>query len=286
MSGDIDEATATGEVAEIFAEVRQLWGVPYVSAIHRFMAAQPSLLEWSWAAVAPAFHNGVAQKAADQCAEGLDLSSIDPIPSEVLAAWDMSEADRKAVLDICASFIRVSPINMMFAGLTATLLTEPSVPTKTTIEPVDLPASLPPLPEMADLTGLPSGQNDALHLFASDMVRKPFVPGLYRMLAHWPNLMMHLAVVLPPRLADDRSVAAYDELRARIDAAVPGVRATLPPEPRYPPRPIDEAGQHFLEIIKTYRKTSPEMVVASSIIQAAIIGARNWTITHSDRNPT
>ena len=274
MSGDIDEAAATGEVAEIFAEVRQLWGVPYVSAIHRFMAAQPGLLEWSWAAVAPAFHNGVAQKAAAQCAEGLDLSSIDPIPSEVLAAWDMSEADRKAVLHICASFVRVSPINMMFAGLTATLLTELSVPANTTIEPLVPPAMLPPLPEMVDLAALPEGQSEALHLFASDMVGKPFVPGLYRMLAHWPNLMMHLAVVLPPRLADDRSVAAYDELRARIDAAVPGVRATLPPVPKQPPRPNDDASQHFLKIIKTYRKTSPEMVVASSIIHSAITGGR------------
>ena len=274
MSSEIGEATATGEVAEIFAEVRQLWGVPYVSAIHRFMAAQTGLLEWSWAAVAPAFNSGVAQKAAAECAEGLDLNMIDPIPSEVLAAWEMSEKDRKAVLDICASFIRVSPINMMFAGLTATLLTESSVPSTATRDSIDPPDMLPPLPDMVDLSGLPSGQNEALHLFASDMVGKPFVPGLYRMLAHWPSLMMHLSVVLPPRLADERSVAAYDELRARIDAAVPGVRATLPPEPQHPPRPSNEASQHFLEIIKTYRKTSPEMVVASRIIGAAMNGAR------------
>ena len=47
MSGEIEEVTATGEVAEFFAEVRQLWGVPNVSAIHHFMAAQRGLLELS-----------------------------------------------------------------------------------------------------------------------------------------------------------------------------------------------------------------------------------------------
>ncbi len=270
MSSEVGEATATGEIAKVFAEVRQLWGVPYVSAIHRFMAAQPGLLEWSWAAVAPAFRNGLAQQTAAQCAEGLDLNAIDPIPDEVLAAWQMSDDDRKAVLDICASFIRVSPINMIFAGLTATLLTESAAPVMTSADSVEPPVMLPALPEMVDMTTLGTGQSSSLHLFASDMVGQPFVPGLYRMLAHWPSLMMHLAIVLPPRLADARSIAAYDELRAQIDAAVPGVRATLPAEPAEPPRPSDEAGQHFLEIIKTYRKTSPEMVVASRIIQAAI----------------
>ncbi|MEM8972738.1 MAG: hypothetical protein AAGD43_11805 [Pseudomonadota bacterium] len=275
MSGEIDEATASGEIARIFTEVRELWGVPYVSAIHRFMAAQPGLLEWSWAAVAPAFHSGLAQQAAAKCAEGLELGTIEPIPSEVLAAWRMSRDDQQAVLDICASFIRVSPINMMFAGLTATLLTETAVPPTASADKVASPAMLPPLPDMVDLTALPQGEHDALYLFASDMVGQPFVPGLYRMLAHWPSLMMHLAVVLPPRLSDDRSVAAYDELRARIDAAVPGVRAMLPPEPAQPQRPSDEASQHFLEIIKTYRKTSPEMVVASTIIRAAMIGSRS-----------
>ncbi len=273
MSGEVDEASASGEIASIFSEVRELWGVPYVSAIHRFMAAQPGLLEWSWAAVAPAFRSGAAQQAAAECAEGLDLSAIEPIPNEVLKAWGMSRGDQQAVLDICASFVRVSPINMMFAGLTATLLTEAAVPSTIATNQIAPPAMLPPLPDMVDLEALPQGESDALHLFASDMVGKPFVPGLYRMLAHWPNLMMHLAVVLPPRLSDERSVAAYDELRARIDAAVPGVRTTLPPEPTHPPRPSDEASRHFLEIIKTYRKTSPEMVVASSIIRAALTPA-------------
>ena len=270
MSGEVGEAAATGEIAAIFSDVRKLWGVPYVSAIHRFMASQPGLLEWSWAAVAPAFRNGVAQQAAADCADGLTLNAIEPIPDEVLRAWDMSDDDRRAVLDICSSFIRVSPINMMFAGLTATLLMEAGQPTATDVPSVATPTMLPALPEMADMAALAAGQSDALHLFAADMVGKPFVPGLYRMLAHWPNLMMHLAVVLPPRLADSSSTAAYDELRARIDAAVPGVRATLPLEPTQPLRPSDEACNHFLEIIKTYRKTSPEMVVASSLIREAM----------------
>ncbi|MEM9358026.1 MAG: hypothetical protein AAGB04_17630, partial [Pseudomonadota bacterium] len=190
MSGEVDEASASGEIASIFSEVRELWGVPYVSAIHRFMAAQPGLLEWSWAAVAPAFRCGIAQQAAAECAEGLDLSAIEPLPNEVLTAWGMSRDDQQAVLDICASFIRVSPINMMFAGLTATLLTEATAPPMASADQAAPPAMLPPLPDMIDLAALPPGEHDALHLFASDMVGKPFIPGLYRMLAHWPSLMM------------------------------------------------------------------------------------------------
>ena len=56
MTGEISEAEARGEIAAIFTELRTLWGVPYVSAIHRYLAAKPGFLEWAWDAVAPAFN--------------------------------------------------------------------------------------------------------------------------------------------------------------------------------------------------------------------------------------
>lgn len=87
MAGEISEDQATGEIAEIFAELKVLCGVPYVSAIHRYLAAKPGFLEWAWAAVAPAFRDGQAQEAGWRAAAGLTLPPLDPIPAAALRAW-------------------------------------------------------------------------------------------------------------------------------------------------------------------------------------------------------
>ena len=50
MSGqlisEILEKDATGDIADIYAEIRRLWGVPNVTTIVRHVAAVPGALEW------------------------------------------------------------------------------------------------------------------------------------------------------------------------------------------------------------------------------------------------
>ena len=49
MLAELREADATGEIAAIYAEIRRLWAVPYVSSLQRHLATLPGWLEWSWA---------------------------------------------------------------------------------------------------------------------------------------------------------------------------------------------------------------------------------------------
>ena len=83
MLAEINENDATGEIARIFAEIRHLWGVPYVSAIHRHLATRPGVLEWAWEAVAPAFRDGRSQIAGWGAADGAAIPPLDPIS----ASW-------------------------------------------------------------------------------------------------------------------------------------------------------------------------------------------------------
>ena len=73
--------------------------------------------------------------------------------------------------------------------------------------------------------------------FATLSGGKPFVPGLYRMLAQWPALLAHLSVVMAPRLASEQTGAVFDIVRARIDAAVPDVFAQMSAPGALPPAP-------------------------------------------------
>lgn len=267
---EVSETEATGEIAAIFDEVRTLWGVPYVSAIHRTMAGWPGFLEWAWAVVAPAFRDGSGQEAGWQAVAGLDLPALDPIPAAALRAWGIDAAALATVRDAAEGFVRVAPVNMIFAGLVKQLLdgATPEAPARRSAWIA--PPSLPSPPDMVDLSAIDPAAREVVMLFASEMGGKPFVPGLYRMLGHWPALVAHLATTLRPRMASVPVGAAFDEIRRRIDVAVPKVLAGLPPVPSSPPRPSDADRARFLDVGQTYRKTSPELIVVGLLMGDAL----------------
>ena len=273
MLAEINEKDATGEIARIFSEIRHLWGVPYVSAIHRHLATRPGVLEWAWAAVGPVFRDGRAQEAGWRCADGVAIAALDRIPRAALTVWGVDDRALATVREVAEGFERVAPVNMMFAGLVKSLLDgkspgdSPALAGSSSWSP---PAALPVPPAMVALDALAPAERAVLMQFASTSDGKPFVPGLYRMLAHWPGLLAHLATVLVPRLTAAPANAACDSLRARIDAAVPQVLAALPPLPAQSPMPSAAERQHFMTIGGTYRKTSPELVVLGRLIREAL----------------
>lgn len=270
MAGEISETEATGEIATIFAELRALWGVPYVSAIHRYLAGKPGFLEWSWDAVAPVFRDGSGQEAAWCAAAGLAVPPLDPIPAAALRVWGIDATALAAVRTAAEGFVRVAPVNMVFAGLLKQLLDGASPTGAVSRKAWTAPAPLPAPPDMVDLAKLDPAARAATMLLASEMGGKPFVPGLYRMLAHWPGLMAHLATTLGPRLTSAPVTSAFDELRSRIDVAVPQVLAGLPPVASSRPRPSGADLADFFNVGQTYRRTSPELVVVGKLLADAL----------------
>jgi len=271
MLAEISETDATGEIAHIFEEIRQLGGVPYVSAIYRHLATRNGLLEWAWEAVGPAFRNGSAQEAAWRGATNLALAPLDRISQDALSVWSVDNEALATVKAVTESFMRVSPVNMMFAGLVKALLEGRSrgggsMPAAPWLPP----ASLPVPPSMVAPEGLDQASHGVLMQFSQPTGATPFVPGLYRMLAHWPGLLAHLATVLVPRLASTEVTAACDHIRARIDATLPDVLAGLPATQPMRPFPAQAERTHFLSIGGTYRKTSPELVVLCRLIRDAL----------------
>lgn len=273
MLAEVAESEATGEIAAIFAEVRELWGVPYVSAIQRHLATRPGFLEWAWEAVGPAFRSGAAQVAAEQAAAGVALAPLAAIPRDALSVWGVDDSGLSAIRATAQGFVRVAPINMMFAGLVKALLVG-AVPASAGRAKATMdwrkPNALPAPPPMIAVDKLDAAQRGVLLRFATATNGAPFVPGLYRILAHWPAFLAHLATVLPPRLMETAMTQAFDDIRARIDAAVPGVLATLQARPVSRAMPSHDERAHFVTIGATYRKTSPELIVLGRLIGDAL----------------
>ncbi|ETX00709.1 MAG: hypothetical protein ETSY1_10205 [Candidatus Entotheonella factor] len=271
MLAELSEQNATGEIARIYTEIRELCAVPYVSSLQRHLATRTGWLEWAWAIVRPVFVDGSAQTQAWQLATALDIQPLPSLSRSALRLLGVDAVGEQAIRDICDSFIRVSPTNLMLSGLLRQVLEGqlPSGPERSNdnwTPPLSLPA-LPPLVHPEDLT---ADQRAVLLQFGTEVDGQPFVPGLYRMLAHWPAYLAHLATVLVPRFEDAETTACCQSLLQRLDAAIPDLFASLPAQDVCPPAPPRAEYGAVLEVLNRYRKTSPEMVVLGTLIRDAL----------------
>src|SRR4030095_4573040 len=101
---ELQERDATGAIAGIYAEIRRLWDVPYVSSLQRHLAARPGWLEWTWAALAPAFTSGRAQRVAWRAADTLSVPRLAPIAGDALRVWGGGDTGSAAIRATAASF--------------------------------------------------------------------------------------------------------------------------------------------------------------------------------------
>ena len=271
MLAELHERDAAGEIAKIYAEIRRFWAVPYVSSLQRHLATRPGWLEWTWAALRPVFVSGTAQRAAWRAAENLQVPKLAPISRDALRVWGVRDEAEAAVRATCASFVRVSPVNLMLSGLLRRLIRgERPVGAAAARQEWTPPDPLGPLPALVDITSLPPRERAVLVTLGTTVGEQPFVPGLYRMLAAWPFFLGHVATELAPRLHDAETRAACQRLQEAVDAEVPAVFEALPPLDLDMNMPSTDEFAHVLGALDAYRKTSPEMVVVGRMIGGSL----------------
>lgn len=275
MLAELPERDAAGTLADIYAEIRRLWAVPYVSSLQRHLATKPGWLEWVWAAVGPVFASGRAQTAAWDAVSTIDLPRLAPISRDALGVWNVDERGATAMRDVAESFARVAPVNLALAGLLRRLMAgdrpDGASDRGSAWTP---PTALPPLPSLVDPAAISKAERGVLLSLGTRVDGEPFVPGLYRMLAHWPGALAHLATALRPILDDPATHAAFARVNEAIDACVPALFAALPPLPASPPLPSAAEFPAVRAALDGYRKTSPEMIVVGRIVGRALPSLR------------
>lgn len=266
---ELPEEEATGDIARIYGEIRDTYGAPYVSSLQRHFATYPRVLEWAWGIVAPGFHNGLIPQTASRIASDANHErALASLSASELRALGVNEDDEQTIRNVCENFVRVAPLNLLFAGCIRALLEGTPPPSGAAAPATDwrAPESLPPLPPMCDLEQLAPAQAASMKLVSTRMGDQVFVSGLYRMLALWPAYFDHIAAQLAPRLADAGFRERGETLAQHIVDAVPMVLAALPAPPDFPV-PDASLHVHLCEAIATYRRTSPEMVIVGTLLR-------------------
>jgi hypothetical protein len=214
----IAEADATGEIAELYADIRGTLGMPLVNLIWRSLAAIPGGLAWAWPAVKPLYANGRIQGEASALRKNQRLPAMRPMPVAALRAVGVDAKAEETIRGILESYDRGNPLNIIaLSALLAILRDEVSADSrrKASISVADdLPLSVK-LPPLLPLDGIP---DDTMSLIrAVNRIgargRDHIIVSMPRHMAHWPGFLSLYWAILTP-------VDASGALSRCIDAVV------------------------------------------------------------------
>lgn len=267
MLRELAESEVSGELATIYDEIRTFSAVPYVSSLQRHLATMPGCLEYTWMACRPAFESGHLQHTAWRLATADAFTPFPKVSRPALRLMGVDDAAIEQIRNIYANFVRVAPVNLLFAGVVERLV-QGGVPGEAPAE-VSAPALPGMLPPMAAL--MPHDQMDedvdrVLMQLATELGGEPFVPGLYRLLAAWPAYLSHVATLVEPQLKSQEQRGVRRATAMQIVGASAEILDRLPAlDERYEP-PDEGQKKAILSAIQTYRVTSPEMIVFGSLL--------------------
>jgi hypothetical protein len=269
LLGELLEDQATAEIAAIYAEIRRFSGVPYVSSLQRYLATMPGVLEWAWRAVRPAMVSGVIPETGWRLARAVRIPALPRVSAAVLRTWGVDTAGLTAIRNIAENFVRVSPVNLMTGACLRLLLTGTRPAGGDFAGDWTPPVMLAPMPGNIDPATLSPDRQAVLMQLATEMDGKPFVPALYRQLAHWPAFLAWIATELGPRFAASETGPARAAFRDAAWNEAPAIVSRLPGLPDLAP-PDPATVTRILAAIEGYATTSPEMVMFGRLILDAL----------------
>jgi hypothetical protein len=210
----IAEASATGETAALFADIRATVGVRVVNLVWRHLATIDGALPWTWQAVRPLYSGAIADRAVIGFRRDMVLPKLGSLAGDESPSVD-------AVL---ASYDHSNTINLFTLGALVAWLRRDVASNGVPEEGARLPApdvTLPRLASEADVA--PDVWQRVLRLNRFGDRPEPLIlASMYRHLAHAPVFLERLEAALAPVQADgslDHAIqanrhAAHD--RARV----------------------------------------------------------------------
>ncbi len=275
MMEELPEAEAKGELAVIYEEMRTTCAVPYVSSLQRHIATMPGCLEYAWALFRPAFTSGLLPETAWRPASMIPVQPLPPLTPAALHLLGVDATGARAIRNICENFIRVAPINLLFAGAVERVLEGAEATGQGTTVLWSPPEALAPMPALVDMDEADAELRAVLLQLGTEVGGGPFVPGLYRLIARWPGYLAHAATELTPLLRSELARAERTAISRNIVAAADEILAAVAPTDMAPPSAAQ--GQDIITAIHTYRVTSPEMIVFGTLLRDALPPEGDWS---------
>ena len=127
---EITENEATGEVAEIYQDIRETMNMPFPQTIWRNLATKEGALHWVWYSLKPIYQSGAVAHYASEVRRSLDVPSVSTIPESAFYILGIGDQDRQHISEFLDSLNFGNSQNII--GLSA-LYSAPLDETKTKI---------------------------------------------------------------------------------------------------------------------------------------------------------
>ncbi|MBI1396889.1 MAG: hypothetical protein GC151_12990 [Betaproteobacteria bacterium] len=208
----VDEATATGETARIFADIRATMGIPLVTSIWRGLAGMDDSLPRVWERMKPLYESGFPERALDRSIDRAALPAPVALASPQLACIGIGRADLEEIRTILSAYNRSNGLNLVaLAGLiTPSSAARPDVPERRSLPAWPRLRRLPSRAEIGAETWEMIRYVNSLGATGLDAA----VATLWRHLAHWPAFLALVYGALAPLHADGRLIQASERLVA------------------------------------------------------------------------
>jgi hypothetical protein len=228
------ESEASGEIAELYADIRTTLGTSVVNLIWRNLATMPGALQWTWSTVRP-LYLGPAAGHAEAVRRKLPVPCVPRLSVDTLAAAAIDRTARTAIHAILESYHHTNALALVV--LSALLETydpgacDVALGSETTSIPVQ--TELPALPPMATLPAELRRLIEELNGFGEDT--EPFlIASMYRHLAYWPPYLAIVRSMLAPYQADGslNALTAFTRVVGRAHGKVLARQLAPGPEPK------------------------------------------------------
>jgi len=217
----VTEAGATGQIADIFADIRHVYHVGVVNLIWRHLATFPGALPWVWESVRPLYVDGTIEREAAALRASIALPDLPGFPAAAFAAAGLSERDIEQIRVVLAAYdrtnamalIALSAVDCKIAGTQG----EADCAFAGRIEvPASLQAELklPPLLNLAEMS--PEAAKLVVTMNRLGAQRDDSIlASMYRHLAHWPPYLALAWTMMAPLDADSRLDDAISDTLAK-----------------------------------------------------------------------
>jgi len=236
----ITEDDAIGEIADLYADIRQTLDMSFVNLVWRVLAAVPGGLAYSWGSLKPLYTSGLAYAEARALEAGLKLPSVPQLPTAALRAVGVDAAAETKIRAAIDGYRQGNPLNTVtFSALLVRLRGESAV------EAQDLQAEkapgpspygkAPPLQNFDDMSATSAELVRAVNLLGADEIGSRVQVSLPRNLAPWPGFLALYWALLAPlhesgalRAAVDTVLAEGHERGRRLEAHLGDVGEAKP----------------------------------------------------------
>lgn len=219
-SGDpvpsVAEADATGDIAELYADIRTTLGMSFVNLIWRNIASIPDGLRWTWETMKPLYVNGAVYAQADALRDGQDLPAVPRLPVAALRSVGISADDETTIRAALLGYDRGNPLNIVSFSAVLSRLDGLAPPPAPRTQPHQS-HPVAPAPTMLNLEQMAPDVAEmvrTVNLIGARGKAREIQVSLPRNLAHWPGFLALYYTALQPLHDDGTLLTAIDAVLA------------------------------------------------------------------------